>query len=155
MVYIRRPHIAVQDMMIRVANTTRLDLDQNLTFLKFWHWDILDFEWLLLTGDNGRFVCLRDVRSHILYFFFGVDFLSIVAPDYSLECSPKSEMRITCSGCLPLNRRCCFGAKEKKIEKVQLMKSREAMLAWNDRMFIRETRMEHPAHSFDGPVNQK
>ena len=62
-VYVRRAHVAVEDVHVSVANTAGVDFDEDLALLDLKHGKVFDFQ-LLVAGDDGRVVGVWKGGSH-------------------------------------------------------------------------------------------
>jgi len=63
---LRRPHVTIQNVVIRVADAAGLDFDEDLARLGLGDGDVLDFKRLLHAGEDGSFHGLGDgLRRHV------------------------------------------------------------------------------------------
>lgn len=57
-VCLRWTHVAIEDVVIAVADTTGEDFHENLAFFQLGHGKVLDLERLLLSDQDGRLVAV-------------------------------------------------------------------------------------------------
>lgn len=56
--------VTVADVMIRMADSAGVNFEEDLASLNLRHWQVFDYEWLILAVEHGGFVGLGEFGTH-------------------------------------------------------------------------------------------